>query len=290
MRVFSEIQKVKPTDLYIFSDFPEKEKDITLSKQSKRIVSDINWKCNLRVNFSKKHLGCKHSVSNGIDWFFSNVDRGIILEDDCLPNQSFFYFCDNLLKKYSNNKKIMSISGTNYVPEHISKNNSDYFFSYYGGVWGWATWKRAWNKYDLNMKSWNQDSSKKQVKKVLDDPIQFLHRKYLFDKSYYNKIDTWDYAWSYARLINKGLTIIPKKSLIKNIGFGANATHTKGVKNAFDKIKRNKISNKLIHPSIIEADINYDNKFFYKLLIEGFAYSLFNIPIIILNKIREHLL
>lgn len=284
LKVFSMIRKIKPKYLYIAADLPADKKDLLLAVKTRKIVELIDWDCEIKTKFSKKPLGCKYGVSSAINWFFQNVNMGIILEDDCLPSLSFFKYCDQLLNKYKNNNKIMSISGFNPLDNSFFKDNSSYTFSYYGSIWGWATWKRAWNKYELNMKSWNNKSSKDLIKSNLNSNIQYYFRKKNYDLSYESKIDTWDYAWSYSRIVNSGLSIIPKVSLIKNIGFGKDATHTKSLFNPFSKITQREINFPLVHPLKIEVNRKYDSIYFFKLSILSKIYSLINLPIIILRR------
>ena len=152
-KVFNVIKKVKPARLYISSDGPKLEKvneSKIINDIREFILSNIDWDCKVYKLFQKNNLGCKHAVSNGINWFFENENFGIILEDDCLPNQSFFFFCEAMLEKYALDKRINMITGTSYLPEDINI-NVDYFFSKYFPIWGWATWKDRWNKYDINM-------------------------------------------------------------------------------------------------------------------------------------------
>jgi len=152
-QVFEEIKKAKPQKLFIAADgprnFQEKNKTDVVRKY---ILENINWKCEVKTLFREKNLGCKYAVAGAIDWFFDNVEQGIILEDDCLPSQSFFKFCQEMLEKYKDDERVMHISGTNV--EGISKIDQDYFFAINFNVWGWATWKRAWKLYDINVTHW----------------------------------------------------------------------------------------------------------------------------------------
>lgn len=265
-KVFSQIRKAKPNKLFISSDGPRNELDEKKISKIRKITQQVDWDCQIFTLFQEKNLGCKKGVSAAINWFFSEVDAGIILEDDCLPNESFFEYCQKLLKKYAENEKIMMISGTN--PLNTWDTENSYFFSLYGNIWGWATWKRAWKHYDMNMKDWSKPNTKKSVKANLGSSIQFFFRKKLYDAAVKNSVDTWDYAWSFARVKKNGLTIMPRYNLIKNLGFGVDATHTTSTHNAFSHLQQYNIEKPLTHPIKIERDKQFDDTYFWKLMIE----------------------
>ncbi len=223
-KTFEEIKKVKPKQLFIACDGPRtKEEKKKTDAVRKYILENIDWKCKVKTLFRDKNLGCKYAVASAIDWFFENVEQGIILEDDCLPSQSFFRFCQEMLKRHNGHEKIMHISGTNI--EEKSKIREDYFFSETFNVWGWATWRRAWDKYDVEMKEWGKINKKKFVNSLGYNLLGKIKSWRIYELTYRNKIDTWDYQWGFVCSVNSGLSVIPKQNLITNIGFGS-GTHT----------------------------------------------------------------
>jgi hypothetical protein len=220
--VFNAIKKVQPKKLYIASDGPRKhvEGEIERCNQVKDIIKCIDWNCEVKTLFREENLGCKYAVSSAINWFFENETKGIILEDDTLPSNSFFHFCTELLNKFENDTRVMRISGFNPLSDQYSY-NYDYFFSYYSFMWGWATWKRVWLYNDVEMLNW--ENAKKNN----------IINSYPFDKDRnacfqdaINGLDTWDYQFDFAILCQNGLQIVPTKSLVQNIGFNERATHT----------------------------------------------------------------
>ena len=223
-QVFEEIRKAKPTQLFIAADGPRnsEEKKKTDSVR-KNILGNIDWECEVKTLFREKNLGCKYAVAGAIDWFFEHVEQGIILEDDCLPSQSFFKFCQEMLNRYKDNERIMHISGTNI--EGNSNINGNYFFSNTFNVWGWATWKRTWRLYDVEMKNWPQ--SRMKIFKLMGRASLFYKIKSwrLYELTFRNKINTWDYQWDFTCRKNRGISIIPSKNLISNLGF-EEGTHT----------------------------------------------------------------
>ena len=247
--VFDEIRKARPSRLFIAGDGPRLNflTDEKKVQDARKIVKNVDWPCEVKTNFQDKNLGCKYHVSGAISWFFQNVQEGIILEDDCLPNESFFLFCRELLEKYRNEESLMHISGTTFLNQtDVQKPNESYHFSNCTEIWGWATWRRAWEKYDLEMK--NIEQLKKDLLKNRSYLFSFIK---LFKHIKKRRVDTWDAQWQYTVMFNHGLTIMPHKNLISNIGFSDEATHTR--KNE-KKPEIQKIVFPLVHPMEIVID------------------------------------
>ncbi len=226
-KVFNEIRKAEPKQLFIAADGPREgnQNDEINCKKVIEIVKSVNWSCEVKTLFREKNLGCKYGVSGAIDWFFKNVEEGIILEDDCLPSQSFFWYCQELLEKYRFNKKIFSISGRNHLGKWKSE-KADYFFST-GGIWGWATWKRAWKHLDIELLKFYEKESQKKLKEFRKKcPAKGKEIIIGCKKIIKNNLSSWAYPWFFSRIINDGYSIISSKNQVKNIGFGSNATHT----------------------------------------------------------------
>lgn len=256
-RVFEEIKKSKPTKLYIVSDGPRNSSDEILCKEVRGIVDKIDWDCRVFKNYSDVNLGCKKRVSSGIDWFFENEELGIILEDDCLPDQTFFRFCEEMLIRYRDDERVGMVSGDNFQFGKVDNMHS-YFFSRYSHIWGWATWRRAWQNYDVNISSWPKKKADKFLDEVFDKKKDIIYWSLIFDDVYNSKIDTWDYQWSYAFFVNKYLSVIPAKNLISNIGFDAiNSTHTRRF-NKFSNMMTDALDFPLNHPDDIVRNVISD--------------------------------
>jgi len=274
-RVFEEIRKAKPTKLFIAADGPrnEKEKRVT-DRVRKWVLSNINWHCKVKTLFREKNLGCKYAVSSAIGWFFENVHQGIILEDDCLPSQSFFRFCQELLEKYKKNKKIKMITGYNLLDNNINLNYS-YWFSSNMFIWGWATWRRAWEEYDINIEK-KVDIIK--LYKLSNNFFDFLLNLKRVNDLKNKKVDTWDYQWSISMKLRKGLCIVPKRNLIENLGFCEQFTNTKPneIDIKYFYKKRKDLDFPLIHPPKIENNKSLDKRIL-----------LLNLKRIFLKKVRR---
>jgi hypothetical protein len=225
-QVFDAIRQQAPKYLYIAADGPRSNhaNDISLCRACREIVANIDWDCEVKTLYRNENMGCGRAVSTAITWFFNQVEEGIILEDDCLPNPSFFDYCAELLHEYRLNLQVMMICGTSYQTQ--KRNAESYYFSKYVHVWGWATWKRAWENY--NFKIFEEDKPAT-VSAVLKNTFS-KKREYDFwshnMQMIINGLDTWDYQWMYAIWKNKGLCAIPWHNMITNIGFGPDATHT----------------------------------------------------------------
>jgi len=228
-RVFEAIRKAKPPKILVVADGPRADKPGEAEKCAavRRIIEQVDWECEVLKNYSEENLGCKKRVSSGLSWVFETVEEAIIMEDDCLPHPAFFRFCEELLERYRDDERVMAIGGTNVLGKWKNDIQS-YHFSYHGSIWGWASWRRAWRYYDVDVKLWGEPEVKNRIRDLIMDEREYKKRAQLFDRVYKQQVDTWDYQWGFTRLIQSGLSILPAANLVSNIGFGhADATHTK---------------------------------------------------------------
>ena len=214
------LRKIKPKKIFVFCDGPKTLEDIELCKDSINQLNKINWECKVKKKFLKKNLGCKNAVSKGINWFFKNNSRGIILEDDCIPNKSFFSFCDKMLNYYETNMDIGCVTGDNFLSSKFKFNNK-YYLSKYANCWGWATWKNRWKLYDKNMKFWPKLKISKNWKTNFLTESERQYWNTIFDACYYNKVDSWAYPWTLSLWRKRKLTVTPAKNLVENIGISS---------------------------------------------------------------------
>lgn len=249
-RVFDAIKKAKPTKLYVSADGPRKDKidEAAKCQAARDIIKQVDWECEVHTNFHEKNLSLKLAISSAIDWFFENVNEGIILEDDCLPTLSFFWFCQELLEKYRDDERIMAISGA-YFQFGCKRYEESYYFSKLVGIWGWATWRRAWKHFDLSLKSFPEFKKQNQIKNIFEDKISqvFWMTKI---QNVYDGGNSWAFSWTYAIFTQNGLCICPTVNLLSNIGFGPNAVHATDQNSRFANVKTAEIE-KIIHPAFI---------------------------------------
>lgn len=259
-QVFESIRQARPSKLYVASDGPREERpDEIKVVQAIRdyITSSVDWNCELHTLYREKNLGCKHAVSSALDWFFSSEEEGIILEDDCVPEQSFFPFCQEMLERYRDDERVMMITGTNYLFLNNEMDDS-YFFSKYYIIWGWATWRRAWKLYDINMTDWPTLQRNKQLEWIYPHKLLVKIYRTMFQQAYVNEIDTWDIQWWYSCIFQNGLCLVPKYNLISNVGeIGHFASE--GTYDEFIRMPTKPIDYKnLVHPIHVVENGIYD--------------------------------
>lgn len=289
---FKSIRQIKPARLYVAIDGPRKnfKDDKENVAKVKKIFNKIDWPCKLKTLFRNKNLGCKKAVSEAISWFFNFEEQGIILEDDCLANQDFFHFCENLLNRFKEDDRVACITGNNFQNNQW-RGDSSYYFSKYNHCWGWATWRRAWKNYQGDLAFWPKW---KKSNSWLNQTFDNVERKYwesIFNKVYNNKVDSWAYPWTASVWYKGGLTATPNVNLVSNIGFGDKASHTSSKNSKFSKMPIESLS-KIKHVKKISRDTDadlwvFDNHYEGKYL--RFPYNLILIRAIryFLNKLKD---
>ena len=229
--VFKRIAQVRPPRLLVVADGPRRDRsnESEICQEVRRIATDVHWPCEVLTNFSDANLGCRKRVATGLTWAFENVEEAIILEDDVLPDVSFFRFCDEMLSLYRNDSRISMISAFNIIEQHTQIPWS-YYYSRLTHIWGWATWRRAWARYDENLMQWPQIKASGLMQDIFPRSDQCKFWTDIFDQMHSGKgPDTWDHQWTYTNLINHSLAICPRLNLVQNLGFGPDATHTQHV-------------------------------------------------------------
>lgn len=257
-RVFEVIRKAKPQRLYISANSARADNSEEFLKcdQTRQIVETIDWDCEVKRFYRTEHLPVQISITSAINWFFENEEEGIILEDDCLPDITFFRFCEELLIKYRNDTRISTIAGPNTQFGNC-RGDYSYYFSHQGHSWGWATWRRFWTGFDLNMKLWPEIRDGKYLEDIFENKM-VLKYWYLTFGRHYTQTTTWDYQLAFYGFINNFLNIIPTKNLISNIGHGLAAEHTK-FEGPYSNMKIDPMDFPLQHPPFIVRDKKADD-------------------------------
>ena len=229
-KVIKALSLVKPENLFISSDGPIPDDPIENKKvlDTRSIIErDINWKCNIQWLRQEVNLGCKLGCTTAIDWFFQNVEEGIILEDDTLPHPDFFQYCQELLQKYRTDDRVWCISGSNFQNGNW-RGDGSYYFGRFPLLWGWAGWRNIWEKYDFELKEWPILKDSEMLDFIFNDPLEKEYWSNIWENLFSNgEPDTWCYQWCMKCVINNALIATPNKNLISNIGFGPDAAHTK---------------------------------------------------------------
>lgn len=255
-KVFESIRSAQPRELFVIADGPrEIAGEAELVRLSRAVINQVDWDCEVTTNFSEQNLGCKNRMATGLNWAFAQAKELIILEDDCLPNPTFFTYCEQLLERYRDDDQVMMISGNNFQPKPHSKNS--YYFSRWPHIWGWASWHSAWQHFDVGLSDWPDVKESALLQDAFGSDSEFQHWSRIFDQVYQGKIDTWDFSWAYAFWKNKGLSILPEVNLVTNIGFGNSATHTIDPSSKLANLPAQGIG-KLNHPSKIAPNIKAD--------------------------------
>lgn len=258
--VFEAIRQAKPERLLIIADGPRLDRPGEYQKcqEARSIIKAVDWDCEILTNFSSDNLGCGERIRSGLEWAFSLVEDAIILEDDCFPDPSFFPYCEELLDYYRNDTRITAICGENaQFGREVTPYS--YYFSRYFHSWGWATWRRAWKKYDFDMKQWNHVKDSSEFKGLFADTWVENYWRNIFQGVYDKKINTWDYQWIFYSFVQNGLSIIPKRNLISNIGFGEGATHTYDIADKFSKVETKPLEFPLMHNPFVIRNVAADN-------------------------------
>lgn len=270
-QVFNEIRNAKPKKLLVIADGPRpgRGEDVEKCLAARKIIEQIDWECEVKKNYEVANLGCKRRVVSGLDWVFSMEEEAIILEDDCVPHPSFFPFCQELLARYRDDQRIMTISGNNFQ-DGQRRTADSYYFSRYAHIWGWATWRRAWKFYNVDMNLWPVVRGGKWLFDMLGSiradvkdgqcwfdvrgsmkTIEYWYK--IFDYTYGGRIDTWDYQLLFTSWLQNSLHILPNVNLVSNIGFGVDATHTKTISKGAN-LPVTRMAFPLVHPGFMIRD------------------------------------
>ena len=256
-RVFERIAQARPRRLLIVADGPRNERENEKCLATRRIVERTDWPCEVERNYSRTNLGCRQRIASGLDWVFERYEQAIILEDDCLPNPTFFPFADELLHRYADDPRIGQISGDNFQFGKRCCEHS-YYFSRLHHIWGWATWRRAWRLYDDSVRRWSDLRASDWLERHLEHPTFAANMRGALDKVWRGELDTWDVQWVFALWQANALSVLPAGNLVTNIGFGSDATHTRSSKNICADLPSQPISFPLSHPAEVARDREAD--------------------------------
>lgn len=251
-RVLEALAKVRPAKLLVVADGPRPDHpgDIEACAATKELIERISWDCEVVTNYSDVNLGCGERVATGIDWVFEQVEEAIILEDDCVPHPSFFRFCDEMLEKYRHDTRVMHINGSTYRRGPMPIPDS-YYFSRGIGCWGWATWRRSWDHFDLHVKSWSSVRNTRFLRDVIDNDQFVSEYQAALDTAYESGgMVSWDHQWAFACWVNSGLAICPRHNLVSNEGCGPEATHTFDASSPEANLPTNEMPFPLSHPEL----------------------------------------
>ncbi|TWU23047.1 hypothetical protein Pla52o_25810 [Novipirellula galeiformis] len=262
---FAAIRKARPKVLCIISDGPRSSHpgEAALVEQSRQIAESCDWPCEIQRFYSDTNLGCGERISSGLTAVFEQHEQAIVLEDDCVPNQSFFRYCNELLQYYEHDERVMAISGDNFHDDP-DETSASYFFSKYPHCWGWATWRRAWKHYEGTLAAWPEYRDRDGLASNCHSLRERDYWTRTYDRVCAGEIDSWAIPWMLACWMNHGLTAVPARNLVSNIGFGDDATHTTD-SSPFENLPTYELDT-IVHPDRIcrsvQNDVYIDRVFF----------------------------
>lgn len=257
-QVFAAIRATRPARLYVAADGPRLDRpgEAERCARAREIATAVDWPCEVHTLFRDANLGCKRAVSGALDWFFGEEEAGMVLEDDCLPHPDFFRFCDVLLERHAEDERVSVITGDNFQRGR-RRGDASYYFSRYNHCWGWASWRRAWRLYDGELSFWPDWKTSADWRERIPDAVERRYWEGIFDRVARGEIDSWAYPWTASLWYRGGLTATPNVNLVTNIGFGEEATHTRGA------VKRHIVPRValgcLSHPECVEQNLQADN-------------------------------
>ncbi len=259
-RVFARIREARPARLFVVADGPRPDRpdDEARCREVRALIdAGVDWPCEVVRDYASANLGCGRRIAGGLTRVFEQVEEAIILEDDCLPDPTFFRYCAELLARYRYEPRVALISGSHHQLRN-SPDATDYYFCRYGNIWGWATWRRAWQGFDSFMQDWPVWRDSGALERLFPDPAVRAFWRRVWDETAAGQHDTWDYQWTFAYMRRGQLGILPRVALIRNIGFGLDATHTAG--EGGDYPPSAPVSFPLRHPSAIEPDLEAETR------------------------------
>jgi len=247
-RVFEQVRRARPNRLFVAADGPRTPEEAGRCAEARAIVDEVKWECDVQARFSDVNQGCRVGPASAITWAFEQCEQMIILEDDCLPRPSFFPYCEELLERYRDDERVMTVSGDNFQLGSRQMPYS-YYFSRYSHTWGWASWRRAWSHYDIGMRRWEELRDTPWLLDLLGDAGWAEYWGRLFDLTFAGMISTcWDYQWCFASWSQNALTALPSVNLVTNLGFGRDSTHTVDASNPLSGLPTEDLAFPLRHP------------------------------------------
>jgi hypothetical protein len=247
--VFERIRQARPQRLFLIADGPrsDRPKDAALCAAARAAVAEVDWPCEVERDYSEVNLGCGRRVASGLDRVFARVEEAIVLEDDTLPDPSFFSYCSELLDRLRCDASVFYVCGRNDLGEWPA-GGADYFFSRHGSIWGWATWRRAWSRYDFRLSAYHGEDAEARLRRVLPDRDHAEHQCWLLRQHAGEMIDTWDIQWTLTCMMEGGLAAMPRVNLVANLGFAAQASHTRNGADVRAELAAVPLPPPLVHP------------------------------------------
>lgn len=256
--IFETIRSARPARLYVAADGPRTEDEAAICAETRAVIDDVDWPCEVKTLFRAQNLGCGRAVSGAISWFFENEPEGVILEDDIKVDPGFFSFAAEMLERYRDDPRVMSVTACNMLPDALAPEES-YYFSAFMHVWGWASWRRAWAQYDFTLSALDTPEAQDAIRAMCPVPGALAYWMNTLTKVREGQIDTWDYQWVFAQWMQGGLTVTPQVNMMQNIGFDASATHTTSSDIWEASLRAKALPRPIVHPAQVQRNSEADD-------------------------------
>jgi hypothetical protein len=268
-RVFERIAQARPEHLLIVADGPRADRpgDAERCQAVRDLVTRPSWPCTVHLDLAPFNLGFNRRISSGLQWAFDQFEEVIVLEDDCLPDPTFFPYCAELLERYRFDDRIMMISGDNFQFGRM-RGDGSYYLSRGVGTWGWAGWRRAFNHFDPKMRDWPDERRAAMLERVWPVSSVVEHWTARFDEAHRGDVDAWDYQWAFAMWRRSGFQIAPNNNLISYIGCLPDTAHTMDLHAPYCNLPTAPIGRPLRHPEWLEQNLAADLFEFYRIFLQ----------------------
>jgi hypothetical protein len=261
---FQTIRAARPKKLFVLADGPRNPGEMSLCMETRKITEEVDWDCEVERRYFDTNKGCDYTSTTGIAWALTKVDRILFLEDDSLPHPDFFHYCAELLEKYKDDERIMTICGNSNQKKNPNFTcQESYYFSTTPTIHAIAVWRRSWKHYDADLKAWPEVKRRGLLESVFPHPAVRAHFEYKFSQYYAKKLTNWDGVWIFACIVRHGLSIVPRVNLVSNIGYGPGATNTTNADSEHANLPVEPLPSPLVHPSIVMTCPSFD-RYTYK--------------------------
>ncbi len=258
-RVLEAIARARPPKLLVVADGPRAghAEDERLCRETRAVVERVSWPCEVLTCYAETNLGCRNRILTGLDWVFAQVPEAIVLEDDCLPEPSFFPYCDEMLARYRSEPRVHMVRGGNFFGGRRATARS-YHFSRWYHIWGWASWARAWRETDPAMSRWPELRDSGWLERRMPLKAMADRARQTFDDAYAGRVTTWEYHFTFMGWVRDALAICPRHNLVTNIGFGADAAHYRVEQHPHALLPTRPLPLPLRHPGRVAVDERAD--------------------------------
>jgi hypothetical protein len=252
-KVLEVISAAAPRHFFVVADGPRPERpdDAPRCAAARAVIDSTDWKCQLVRDFCDRNLGCGRRIASGLDNVFKEVDSAILLEDDCVPDPSFFRFCAEMLERYDTDPRVRTIAGSNFLNDKV-RNDWSYHFSNFHNISGWATWRRSWNRTDMSMRLWPMIRDHGWLIDMFGSQTLARFWASRLNNAFEGRINTWYYPYQLSCWLDHSVAVTPNINLVSNIGSGSDATHT--MRAPFLNRRAETMAFPLVHPPFMVPD------------------------------------